>query len=105
LASAAYCACAFAAPEVPIYDPTQVALNGYTVVERVGVQGWRAAFGIPGHATLEDARSAVLADAARAGADGVTDLVCMSRTDSLFKPSGYYCYANAIRLKTARAQR
>ena len=85
---------------VPVYDATQIALGGYVVVERVGVRDWRSAFSVPGYPTADEARSAVLASAARAGADAVTNLVCMSQTDGLFKPAGYYCYANAIRLKT-----
>ena len=93
-------ASAFAAPAaVPIYDPTQLALDGYVVVERVGIHGWRSAFGIPGHATEQAAVDAVLVRAAQVGAQGVTNLKCMSQTDALYKPSGYYCYANAIRLK------
>jgi hypothetical protein len=84
---------------VTVYDSTQVALGSYVVVERVGLRGWHSAFSVPGYATEEEARGAVLASAARAGADAVTNLVCMSQTDSLFKSAGYYCYANAIKLK------
>ena len=96
-------ACAYAAPAaVPVYDPTQLAFNSYVVVERIGIETWRSAFGIPGHATEDAARNAVLARAAQVGAGGVTNLRCMSQTDGIFRPSGYYCYANAIRLKSAR---
>jgi hypothetical protein len=84
---------------VPVYDATQLALGGYVVVERLGSRGWHSAFSVPGYSTQDEARGAVLASAARAGADAVTNLVCMSQTDSLFKSAGYYCYANAIRLK------
>jgi hypothetical protein len=108
LANLAVCSIAAAAPaapsQVPVYDPTQLALDGYTVVERIGVQRWRSAFGTSGHPTQEAARSAVLAEAARAGADAVTNLVCMAQTDGLFRPAGYYCYANAIKLRTASAR-
>ena len=88
-----------AAASVPVYDPTQLALGGYAVLERINVQGWQSAFNIPGHPTEDAARDAVLAQAGRLGADGVTNLKCMSQTDSLFKSAGYYCYANAIKLK------
>ena len=86
-------------PAVTVYDGTQLALGSYVVVERIGVQSWLSAFGIPGHATEDAARSAVLNQAARTGADGVINLKCMSQTDRLFKSAGYYCYANAIRVK------
>jgi hypothetical protein len=99
----ALCLSAVAAPgtttgAVTVYDATQLALGSYTVVERVGMHGWRSAFGVPGHASEEAARNAVLARATQAGADGVINLKCMSQTDGVFRPSGYYCYANAIRV-------
>jgi hypothetical protein len=84
---------------VPVYDATQLALGSYVVVERVGLAGWHSAFSVPGYPTEDEARGALLARAASVGAEGVTNLVCMSQTDRLFKPAGYYCYANAIRLK------
>jgi hypothetical protein len=84
---------------VPVYDATQLALGSYVVVERVGLAGWRSAFSVPAYPTENEARSAVLARAAQAGAEGVTNLVCMSQTDGLFRAAGYYCYASAIKLK------
>ena len=84
---------------VQVYDTTQLSLGSYVVVERVGLSGWRSAFNVPGYPTEDEARGAVLARAADAGADGVTNLVCMSQSDGVFTAGGYYCYANAIRLK------
>jgi len=87
------------ASTVPVYDATQVAYNAYTVVKRVGVGNWRSAFGIGGHASLEAARNAIVSEAARAGADGIVNLTCFDTTDRVFRPAGYFCYGNAIRLK------
>ena len=87
------------ASTVPVYDATQVAYSAYIVVKRIGVGDWRSAFGLGGHASLEAAQSAVVAEAARAGADGVTNLTCFDQTDRVFRSAGYYCYGNAIRLK------
>lgn len=87
---------------VTVYDATQLALGSFVVVERIGAQGWRSAFGVPGHRTEQAAQSAVLARAAQAGADGVINLKCMAQTDRLFNPAGHYCYANAIRLRNER---
>ena len=50
---------------VPVYDATQLALGSYTVVERVGFQGWQSAFSVSGYPTADEARNAVLATAAR----------------------------------------
>jgi hypothetical protein len=104
---AAACTAVLAAPAgssgaVTIYDPTQLALGAYVVVERIGIASWRSAFSIPGHATEDAAIGAVLTRAAQVGADGVTNLKCMSQTDALFKSSGFYCYANAIRVTSER---
>jgi hypothetical protein len=105
LACAAFAGGAFAAPSpdrVPVYDATQIAHDSYVVIERIGVESWRSAFGIGGHRDEAGARSAVLAEAARVRADGVVNLHCLGQTDGLFNSSGFYCYGNAIRLKNER---
>ena len=83
---------------VPVYDATEVAFDRYTVISRLSM-GWSSAFWVPGHSTMGDARRALVAEAAGMGADGVVNLVCMSRTDGLLVSSGYYCYGNAIKVK------
>lgn len=87
---------------LPVYDSTQIALDRYTVIRRLPVDGWRSAFGVPGHRDEAGARRALLNAAAGLGADGVINLHCLGQTDALFNPSGYYCYGNAIRLKSER---
>src|ERR1043166_6540320 len=84
---------------VPVYDSTQIAFDRYTIVQRLGVTGTQAAFRIRGYADLESAERALLTQATELGADGVINLVCFDQTDRIFKPAGYYCYGNAIRLK------
>lgn len=84
---------------VPIYDSTQIALDRYTVVRRLGVTGWESAFRIRGHGDVESAQRALLAEAGRFGADGVINLLCFNKTDRTFNPAGYFCYGNAIRLR------
>jgi uncharacterized protein YbjQ (UPF0145 family) len=83
---------------VPIYDSTQIALDRYTVVKRLGVQGWRSGYYIESHPDRTAASEALLAEAARLGADGLVNLYCLDRSDRL-KGDGYYCYGNAIKLK------
>lgn len=87
-----------AAP-VPVYDSTQIALERYSVMRRIGVEGSHSAFGIKGHADLQSAQRAVVTAAAEVGADGVINLTCFDKTDALFNPTGYYCYGNAIALR------
>lgn len=84
---------------VPVYDSTQIALDRYSVVKRIGIDDWRSAFRIGGHGDLESAQRAVLNEAGRVGADGVINLTCLDQTDRILNPAGYFCYGNAIRLK------
>ena len=87
-----------AGPVVPIYDATQLAMDRFTVVKRIGVQDWSSAFWIRGHRDLETAQHAIVNEAARVGADGVINLTCFGQTDRIFNPAGYFCYGNAIRI-------
>lgn len=84
--------------EVVIYDSTQIALDRYTVIERLGVQDRKSAFFIRSYRDVGAATDALLAEAARAGADGLVNLHCLGQSD---QPNGvgYYCYGNAIKLK------
>ena len=88
---------------VPVYDATQLAHDRYTIVARLGIEDWASAFRIKGYGDLETAKRAIMNDAARRGADGVINLMCFDQTDRIFKPAGYYCYGNAIKIKNERA--
>lgn len=94
-----------AAPGAPqsvrVYDSTEIALDSYTIVKRLGVSEWRSAFRIAGYTDEGQARDALLTRAAQLGADGVVNLHCLGQTDRVFNPAGYYCYGSAIRLKSA----
>ena len=88
-----------ATQRIVVYDSTQLALHRYTVVKRIGLEKWESAFRIRGHETLDAARQALLNEAARVGADGLINVTCFDQTDRIFKPAGYFCYGNAIRVK------
>jgi len=83
---------------VAIYDSTQIALDSYTVIKRLGVQDWRSAFSIRAYNDAAAATAALRSEAERLGADGLVNLHCLGRSD---RPNGvgYYCYANAIKVK------
>jgi uncharacterized protein YbjQ (UPF0145 family) len=104
VALASLCAAfAFAAPQtVQVYDSTQIALDSYTVLKRMGVSEWRSAFRMSGYSDEQMAREALLANAAQLGADGVINLHCLGQTDRMFNSAGSYCYGNAIKLKRER---
>jgi len=83
---------------VAVYDSTQIALDRYTVIKRLGIQDWRSAFSIRSYGDAVAATDALLAEAERLGADGLVNLHCVSQSD-MPPGRGYYCYANAIRVK------
>jgi hypothetical protein len=87
---------------VPVYDATQVPFHRYTIVKRLGVEGFQSAFWISAYGDLTRARQALVNEAARLGADGVVDLQCVSRADGLLIRAGYYCYGSAIRITNER---
>ena len=95
-------ACAASAQEaagVRIYQVGDIAYARYTVLERIWVESWRSAFFVP---TRED-ESGAIADlrdkAARLGADGIVNLRCLHDSGGFPGTSGYFCYANAIKLR------
>ena len=85
--------------DLPVYDATQVAFGGYTIVKRVWAETWRSWFWIGGDSDEAEARRRVIAQAESAGADAVVNLTCMARTDRIFFSSGHYCYGDAIKAK------
>ena len=91
------------ADAVPVYDATQIPFDRYTIVKRLGVEGVQSAFWISGYGDPERARQALVNEAARLRADGVVNVQCLSRTDSLLSRAGHYCYGNAIRITNERA--
>lgn len=88
--------------EIAVYDATEVSLDRYTVVQRLGVHDRRSAIRVPVFSDEASARNAALAEARRSGADAVVNLHCLKQSDSLFSRAGFYCYGNAIKLKSER---
>jgi hypothetical protein len=88
-----------AEPEAPVrvFDAGELALNQYSVVERLWTGTWRSAFWLPAYADAGTAISALTAKARDLGADGVVNLHCMN--DAGGWGGGYLCYGLAIKLK------
>jgi hypothetical protein len=83
-------------PPIRIYDAAELTLASYTVVKRIWTGTWWASFAVPTHVDMASAIEALKARAADAGADGVTNLVCLSEAPW---DDRYFCYGLAIRLK------
>jgi hypothetical protein len=88
-----------AEPEAPVrvFDAGELALNQYSVIERLWTGTWRSAFWLPAYADAGAAISALTTEAGRRGADGVINLHCLRDGGGLI--GGYICYGLAIKLK------
>lgn len=84
------------APPIRIYEAAELTLAGYTVVKRIWTGTWWGSFVMPTHADMASAIEALRARAADAGADGVTNLLCLSEAPW---DDRYFCYGLAIKLK------
>jgi uncharacterized protein YbjQ (UPF0145 family) len=82
-----------------IYQVGEITFDRYTVLERIWVDSWQAAFDVPTRANEEAAIEALKEQAARRGADGIVNLHCLNDSGGLFSGAGHFCYANAIKLK------
>jgi hypothetical protein len=82
-----------------VFEPSELTLDRYTIVERIWVESWRSAFWLPRHENAADAIAALQAEAARLGADGIANLSCFNDRTSGTGKDSFFCYGNAIKLK------
>jgi hypothetical protein len=96
----AFTTAAVAAPdEVRVYEPGTLTAERYQIVARLWVESWRSAFQVPTHAARDEAVEALRSEAARRGANALTNLACLN-DDAPFPGSApHFCYALAIRVK------
>ena len=90
---------AVAALEVRIYEPGMLTRDRYEIVSRLWVESWRSALQVPTYATREEAVDGLKKEAARRGANALTNIACL-KDDAPFPGSAsHFCYALAIRVK------
>jgi hypothetical protein len=80
------------------FDATQLGPDRYTVIRRLWVDSWRTAFDVPAHPESSAALAQLSEEAAKAGADALTNVVCLNDDRAWFR-RGYFCYALAVKLK------
>ena len=89
-----------AAPEdVRIYEPGMLTRDRYEIVTRLWVASWRSAFWVPTHAKRHEALFEMRAEAARRGANALTNVTCLTDDAPFPGAKPHFCYALAIRLK------
>ncbi len=89
------------AAELRIYKPPELSGASYESVGHVWVDSWRTAFWAPTYPTEDDAVRALRAEAARLGANGLVNIVCLDQNVPKKSPDAapaILCYSNAIRV-------
>ncbi len=103
-----FCVLTFAAGAVPaagtpapvrVIEPGELTLLSYTVVQRLWAGTWSSAFWTTTHDTSDAAIAMLTREAAKLGANAVTDLSCFRDEGAWFSPEGYFCSGLAIKLK------
>ena len=98
--AAALTSAAGAAPEdVRIYEPGNLTRDRYDVVTRLWVESWRSAFHVPGHSDQAAAIAELRAEAARLGANALTNVACLVDDSPPWGRGPHFCYALAIKVK------
>jgi hypothetical protein len=90
------------AAEVKLYELGKLSMVEYEVVRRIWVDSWRTAWRLPTYSSEAEGIASLQAEAARLGADGLTNVVCIDQSRA--KPAenaapAIICYGNAIRLR------
>jgi len=85
-------------PPLRVFDATEITPDRYTVIARLWVDRWQASFWLKNNTESSAALAALTAEAARLGADAVTNVTCPNDARAWFD-AGYLCYGLAIKLK------
>lgn len=92
------------ADAVKVYELGQIAVNRYDVVSHIWADSWRSATGMPLHPNEGQGVASLRAEAARLGADGLVNVVCLDqgRPNWWSSPApAYLCYGIAVRVKAS----
>ena len=87
---------------VRVYELGQISLSSYDVLSHIWADSWRSATGMPLHASEAQGVASLRDEAARLGANGLVNVVCLDqgRMNWWASPSpAYLCYGVAVRVK------
>ena len=88
--------------EIKVYSFGELPVNRYEVVSRIWVDSWRTAFWPPTYPSQDEAIASLQNEAARLGADGLMNVICLdqgrSRWPMRAEPA-VLCYGNAIHVR------
>jgi uncharacterized protein YbjQ (UPF0145 family) len=90
------------AAEVRIYQSGQLSASQYEVVRHIWVDSWRTTYAMPAYPSEAEGIAALRTEAARLGADGLVNVICLDQGHSSWSWGGgstVLCYGNAIRVR------
>ncbi len=85
-----------------IYTTNQLVRNQYEVVRYLPVDSWRTAFPLPTTSSEAEGIASLQAEAARSGANGLVNVVCIDQGHFMWSWSrepAFLCYGEAIRTR------
>ena len=88
--------------DVKVYELGQIAATRYDVLSHIWADSWRSAYGMPLHPAEAQGVASLRAEAARLGANGLVNVVCLDqgRPNWWASPApAYLCYGIAVRVK------
>jgi hypothetical protein len=91
-----------AAADIKVYKLGDLPSGSYEPVAHVWVDSWRTAFWAPTYATEDEAVSSLRTEAARLGANGLVNIVCLDQNTpakSANAAPAILCYGYAIRVR------
>lgn len=85
--------------DIRVFEPGTLTADRYHIVARLWVDSWRSAFQVPTHAARADAMGALRNEAARRGANALTNVSCLADSAPFPGSRPHFCYGLAIRVK------
>ena len=86
---------------IKVYKPAELSGASYESVAHVWVDSWRTAFYAPTYPSEDEAVRSLRAEAARLGANGLVNIVCLDQNvpkKAADTQPAVLCYANALRV-------
>ncbi len=88
------------ADNIEVYEPGTLRPAAYTVVKRLWTGTWRSAFFLPSFPDAAAAVAAMKQEAARIGADAVTNVICLPDNTLRRNATSVYCHGQLIKMKS-----
>jgi hypothetical protein len=88
-----------ATDHIRVYEPGTIVPDAYTVVKRLWTETWRSAFILPAFPDAAAAVAAMKQEAAKIGADAVTNVMCLPDATLPRPTTKVYCHGQLIRMK------